>query len=1412
MKLKLLPLLLLLLQLHSSHAHNGALAIAVPVERITVDGDLSDWPEGMLVYPIRMNADIYGSTDISGEDLDNSLDFNPEFMVGYNTEEQLIYVAVWVRDDQIEVDIGDWLHTDACEILLDVHHSNHYFKYIISPSGGSYWSNGANPSLSLPGSGTIPLKRTQSRGAFGQKDGIIIYEWALQPDIEEDPLVIESGMSVGFDVIAVDKDKEENPAYISWSPRGATPPRWSIGDLVLVESSARKGLIKGRVEWENKEDGEEQGNVHIQSSTIKNYGFTIRTNSEGIYTAELLEGTYYIKAKYRGKESKEVNVVVKVGTESRVEDIFPEDFIVEKTGKERLGYAEKILVDEFPMELDSRKIKAGTGRKIKGGAGYRQGHWLTFDIPDGLPSSHIQVIHQDREGNLWFGTPNGVSRYDGEYFTNFTENDGLADNDVLEIYEDTNGYLWFGTGGGVSRFDGDMFMNFRFGWLTNSIINICEDSQGNLWFGAFEGVAQFDGSKFSVFRNGEVAFSIVNSILEDKSNNLWFTSGPAFIDGKWKYLRNSFRGVTQYNGSHLTSFSVKDGLADSQITTAVEDQEGNIWFGHWEHGLSRYDGTSFTSFSKDLVGSLVIPLGIDAEGNLWISGSGLVKYNGKQFITMTEDSLFSAVMLEDSEGNLWFGSEQGIVKYNGQIFETFDVDDGLGHNSISVILEDREGSLWIGTGGGGVSRYEPHFSLTIKDGLPDYHVHSMLEDKNGLLWFVTGSHNASRYNGAIISHFQFDHNVKVCLEDHKGNLWFGGDKGLVENNVSKKSSLTKYDGVKFTQMNIEDSLNSDDIFSLSKYRNDHFLLGNSGGVTLYDGANFSSFWRWDQSGRPVVENILEDQTGELWFSLGLERLKERHGRGWTKPGLLRYDGHSSKMFNIYNGSISSDVKTLIEDKEGNIWIGTSDGVSRFDGTFFTSFTVQDGLAHNEVSCILEDRNGHLWFGTQGGISRFDGLVFQHLRKEDGIVDNRITTLLQDRNSDIWVGTEQGITRYKIRHTPPLIKISNVISDTEHGQIDQLSLSTIQNFLAFEFKGLSFKTNWNQIVYIYRLSGHELDWNKTRERRVVYNDLPAGKYTFEVKAVDRDLSYSEEPATVKVVVHPPYDQIALWVSLGISLIGLIVASGYGIKRNRERNRAQRARLELQEKLNQELEEELQTAHDMQMGLMPTESPKIPGFEISGRCLPANHVGGDFFQYFPISDNRLTISLADVTGHAMEAAVPVMMFSGILKIQMEIGGSIEEIFGRLNRSLHGTLDKRTFICFTMGELDRETRTFHLANGGCPYPYHFKDSTDEISELQLDAYPLAIRPNSEYQTVDIQLQQGDRIVFCSDGIIEAENAEGDIYGFERTSEMIRQGCIEGLSAEALIDRLIGAVKAFAGDVPQGDDMTVVVLRVEA
>ena len=233
----------LLLHPHPSHSHNGAVAIAVPVEGIVVDGDLSDWPERMHVYPIRENTDAYGTTDLSGTDLDISVDFSPEFIVSYSLEKQLIYVGVWVRDDQVEINIGAPSNTDACEVYLDVRHGSMPFQYTMSPEGGSYRSSGTNPSLSQQelGGWDLPIGRTRTQGAVGRVDDITVYEWAFEllGDSLEDSRSLTPNMAIGFEVVAVDKDADGDPsAWISWTPQGhgyKYQDPLALGDLLLVE-------------------------------------------------------------------------------------------------------------------------------------------------------------------------------------------------------------------------------------------------------------------------------------------------------------------------------------------------------------------------------------------------------------------------------------------------------------------------------------------------------------------------------------------------------------------------------------------------------------------------------------------------------------------------------------------------------------------------------------------------------------------------------------------------------------------------------------------------------------------------------------------------------------------------------------------------------------------------------------------------------------------------------------------------------------------------------------------------------------------------------------------------------------------------------------------------------------------------
>lgn len=250
---------------------------------------------------------------------------------------------------------------------------------------------------------------------------------------------------------------------------------------------------------------------------------------------------------------------------------------------------------------------------------------------------------------------------------------------------------------------------------------------------------------------------------------------------------------------------------------------------------------------------------------------------------------------------------------------------------------------------------------------------------------------------------------------------------------------------------------------------------------------------------------------------------------------------------------------------------------------------------------------------------------------------------------------------------------------------------------------------------------------------------------------------------------------------------------------------------------EYTKELEAARQMQMSLMPTASPVIDGMDIAGGCRPANHVGGDFFQYLQMDDSRWVVCLADVTGHGMEAAIPVVMFCGVLKSLVDKGRKVDELLCSLNNTMHGgltgnTLTGRTFVCFSGGELDVEKRIFRLSNAGCPFPFHYRASVDEVVELEIEGYPLGVRPNRNYRLMEVGLEPGDRVILCTDGIIEAEDRFGHMFGFDKLAYVIREGCRQQLPAAELRDYIMAEVTDYCEDVAQADDQTLMVIEQKA
>ena len=344
--------------------------------------------------------------------------------------------------------------------------------------------------------------------------------------------------------------------------------------------------------------------------------------------------------------------------------------------------------------------------------------------------------------------------------------------------------------------------------------------------------------------------------------------------------------------------------------------------------------------------------------------------------------------------------------------------------------------------------------------------------------------------------------IRSILQDQEGNLWFGSFDGA-----------SRYDGETWTSFTTKDGLTHKYVWSMLEDREGLLWFGTlGGGVSRYDGQTWTTFTTEDGLSDNDVWSMLQDRDGVLWF-------------GTLGGGVSRYDGQTWTTFTTEEGLGDDHVLSIFQDRSGVFWLGTGDpngdggGVTRYDGRAWTTFTTEDGLAENHVMSIRQDREGVLWFGTLGGgVSRYDGQIFQTLTRRDGLGSNAVHSVLVDRAGSMWLGTTGGVTLYQQPvPAPPPVVVEAVVADRRYEDVTEVTIPSTVALTAFEFFGYSFKTRPGAMVYRYRLAGHDEDWRTTRERRVEYEDLPTGRYTFEVLAVDRDLAYSVEPATVDLEI-------------------------------------------------------------------------------------------------------------------------------------------------------------------------------------------------------------------------------------------------------------------------------------------------------
>ena len=545
-----------------------------------------------------------------------------------------------------------------------------------------------------------------------------------------------------------------------------------------------------------------------------------------------------------------------------------------------------------------------------------------------------------------------------------------------------------------------------------------------------------------------------------------------------------------------------------------------------------------------------------------------------------------------------------------------------------------------------------------------------------------------------------------------------------------------------------------------------------------------------------VTDIVEDNKGNIWTA--------------TYSGVFR-SGRDFQRFLPVDEFKDFSVVKIFKDNSGNLWFGTRrNGVCRYDGKQFQWFSSQDGLASDWVEYIYEDSEGHLWFNGRGdGVAHFDGVNFQRLTTKDGLPSNSVQNILEDEKTGTMLFvTEPGIIRYAppVKRVPPHISVERIIADKSYDDVSEVQLPSTATHITFEYYGKSFRTK--RMRYNYILEGYESEWHKTWDERAEYENLKPGNYTFKVIAIDRDLIYSEEPASVTLKVVPPFYLRAgfLVPTLGggsILLVMLtIVSIGY-IKRRRQVQSYQQAAVE-----------ELRDANRVQMSLMPEVAPPIEGVEIAGRCIPANTVSGDFFDYLEGKrKNEIALVIADVTGKAMKGAMNAVMTDGILRMAAEEMESLSpaSLMAKINKVLKVRMEQYMNVTMVIGTIDIDAKTLTLANAAHhAHPILLRNG--DIQTLKTGGLPLGMRAGIEYSEEQFPLESGDVVILMTDGIIEAQDSEGQLYSDSgRLEETISQ-FTQDLSTVAMVDAVLSDAMNFGGDKAQrDDDMTVVVAKIQ-
>ncbi len=820
------------------------------------------------------------------------------------------------------------------------------------------------------------------------------------------------------------------------------------------------------------------------------------------------------------------------------------------------------------------------------------------------------------------------------YFERLTVDNGLSQGRVICMFQDRRGFMWFGTEEGLNRFDGISVKSYKNSrdmhtLPSNYIEALYEDREGTLWVGTKSGLAKYDrvSETFTRYQSSSsdatsLPANYVTSIVDDISGSfLWvgtYGGGLARLD-KAAQKFTTFRKNTART----------DALPSDIIWRLTADKSGAIWVGTFKGGIARYmaQSNAFLRFQPDsaLSGELYVQsLCTDHNGIVWAgTGDGLWRLEYRP-ITRTGDfthykadpanptalrnSTVNAV-LSDRAGRIWAGTNGGLHLFDriNEQFTRYQNDpsdpNSLVNDGVTSLYEDRSGTIWIGTMNG-VSFFNPRAAK-----------------------FVTYRPETGRVNGLSSSV------IWSFAELSDGRAWVGTEDGLNRLETKPLSGVGTFSIFRKND-NLPNQLQDNFITALCTARDGSLWIGtDEGGVhrlqrpDVYGLGSFESYLSNDTDPKSlssnIVSSIIEDKQGRIWIATaqGVSRFD-----GTDASGKAMFTRISSDPANLTTTLVNPAVTSLLADAQGFIWAGTDNGLSRIDAASLgvKSYRVLDensdgtlsaqlGADNNAIQALLETKDGKLWVGTQGGLYTFDRASekFKEVQigKKNGPHAARqqnisvVLGLLEDNVGSIWISTNQGLCRFtptdssarfydtrdglqgkefitgaafksrsgimyfgglngfntfhpdSLRNNSiaPAVVLTEftrygapIPLDSSISEIHSITLPHNQSTFEIKFAALSYSFAGRNL-YQYRLEGYEDEaWHFATSNDARYTNLPPGEYIFHVKASNYDGKWNEEGTSLRIVVKPPFWRTWWFLALSVMVVGGSIFGGVRLR--------------------------------------------------------------------------------------------------------------------------------------------------------------------------------------------------------------------------------------------------------------------------